>query len=102
MKQIKSCWQEVSYSICALQRTTGRVGSMQESDFVSIFESVASEVMGSRTLEQIHFDNRKFDYYRTDIIFGKFGDSLMQNLLMLCLLVLVHRFSLLLSEASKS
>jgi hypothetical protein len=36
---------------------------------------IEKELEISRTLEQIHFDNRKFDYYRTDIIFGKFGDS---------------------------
>ena len=35
---------------------------------------IEKELKISRTLEQIHFDNRKFDYYRTDIIFGKFGD----------------------------
>ena len=35
---------------------------------------IEKELEISRTLEQIHFDNRKFDYYRTDIIFGKFGD----------------------------
>ena len=35
---------------------------------------IERELEISRTLEQIHFDNRKFDYYRTDIVFGKFGD----------------------------
>jgi len=35
---------------------------------------IEKELEISRTLEQIHFDNRKFDYYRTDIIFGNFGD----------------------------
>lgn len=35
---------------------------------------IEKELEISRTLEQIHFDNRKFDYYRTEIVFGKFGD----------------------------
>jgi len=35
---------------------------------------IEKELEISRILEQIHFDDRQFDYYRTDIIFGKFGD----------------------------
>ena len=35
---------------------------------------IEKELRISRTLEQIHFDNLKFDYYATDISFGKFGD----------------------------
>jgi len=35
---------------------------------------IEKELNISRTLEQIHFDNLKFDYYATDISFGKFGD----------------------------
>jgi len=36
---------------------------------------IEKELEISRTLEQIHFADREFDYYRTDIIFGKFGDA---------------------------
>lgn len=36
---------------------------------------IEKELEISRILEQIHFADRKFDYYRTDVIFGKFGES---------------------------
>jgi len=36
---------------------------------------IEKELEISRILEQIHFDDRQADYYRTDIIFGKFGNT---------------------------
>lgn len=36
---------------------------------------IEKELEISRTLEQIHFKGRQFDYYRTDIVFGQFGDT---------------------------
>lgn len=35
---------------------------------------IEEELKISRILEQIHFDDLQFDYWRTQIIFGKFGD----------------------------
>jgi len=46
-----------------------------EADIRSLAKDlIVKELEISRTLEQIHFDNHKFNYYRTEIIFGKFGD----------------------------
>lgn len=36
---------------------------------------IKKEVEISRILEQIYFDNKKYDYYRTDVIFKNFGDK---------------------------
>lgn len=36
---------------------------------------IEKELEISRMLEQIHFDDRQFDYFRTDIIFRNFGDA---------------------------
>jgi len=38
-------------------------------------ELLDKEIRISRTLDKIHFENKKYDYYRTDIVFQNFGDK---------------------------
>jgi hypothetical protein len=38
-------------------------------------ELLDKEIGISRTLDKIHFENKRYDYYRTDIVFQNFGDK---------------------------